>query len=114
MSSQAPELTVHTRIEAAAIVVAVTGEVDMVSAPILLTAISDALATDHSRIVVDLSEVGFFGSAGLSVLVRVAEAAVGRELRIVVSEAARRPIELTGINELLDLYSTTAQALGGA
>ncbi|MEV6065501.1 STAS domain-containing protein [Nocardia sp. NPDC052001] len=111
MSSETRELTVQTRSAGAAVVLAAAGEVDMVSAPKLSAGVSEALATGAELIVLDLSEVGFFGSAGLSVLVQALESAGDRTVRVVGSFPVRRPIELTGMDELLDVYETLEAAL---
>lgn len=83
----------------------------MVSAPTLSAAVTEAVATASDVLVMDLSDVGFFGSAGLSVLVEALEVTAGRKLRVVASAAVRRPAELTGLTDLLDLYATLDEAL---
>ncbi|MFJ4658874.1 STAS domain-containing protein [Nocardia sp. NPDC088792] len=105
------ELIVSTRPAGAAVVVSVSGEVDILSAPALSTALSEALTTGSEVVVVDLSEVGFFGSAGLSVLVEALAAISGQQLRIVASTQVRRPIELTGLDAMLSVYGTLPEAL---
>jgi anti-sigma B factor antagonist len=51
------------------VVVAVRGEVDIVTAPVLWETIAEVI-TDTKRLVVDLSETDFIDSTGLGVLVR--------------------------------------------
>ncbi|MGV9819060.1 STAS domain-containing protein [Nocardia xishanensis] len=94
-------------------VVAVHGEVDMASAPQLQAALEEALEQAQRggrALVVDMLEVGFLGSAGLSVLL-VASEAQSRRLRVVASDAVRRPIELTALDELLLVFSSLDAAL---
>ncbi|MFI1913820.1 STAS domain-containing protein [Nocardia sp. NPDC020380] len=105
------DLVVSTRPAGAALVVSASGEVDILSAPKLSTALSEALATGSEVVVVDLSEVGFFGSAGLSVLVETLAAVTAQQLRVVASPQVQRPIELTGLDAMLDLYGTLPEAL---
>lgn len=81
----------------------------MTSAHILSDAVFTASATDTSTVVLDLSRVTFFGSAGLSVLIQASDADI--PLRIVPSSQARRPIEVTGLDRALDIYPTLAEAL---
>ncbi|MCV7060602.1 STAS domain-containing protein, partial [Mycolicibacterium vaccae] len=50
------------------VVLSVSGNVDMLSAPWLTEAIDAALAKRPAGLVVDLSRVDFLGSAGISVL----------------------------------------------
>ncbi|MCU1642403.1 MAG: anti-anti-sigma factor [Nocardia sp.] len=111
MSNEVRELVLRTRSAEAAVVLSAVGEVDMVSAPKLSSAVAEALSTGAPVLVIDLSEVGFFGSAGLSVLVEALEASAGRELRVVATAPVRRPVELTGLDELLDIYGTLEEAL---
>ncbi|MFI6169445.1 STAS domain-containing protein [Nocardia sp. NPDC051052] len=94
-----------------AAVLTVDGEVDAASAPLLRNAIDNALGNTPSVLVVDLSGVRFFGSAGLSVLLAGA-AATGGGLRVVASPPVRRPIEVTGLGTVLNVFDDLAQALG--
>ncbi|MRH89616.1 anti-sigma factor antagonist [Nocardia sp. SYP-A9097] len=111
MSTEARELVVRTRSAESAVILSAAGEVDIVSAPTLSAAVGAALATDSAVLVVDLSGVGFFGSAGLSVLVEALESIGGRRLKVVASPQVRRPIEVTGLDDLLDVYGTLEEAL---
>ena len=87
--------------------VAVSGELDIASADELDTAISDAEETDIGWIVVDLSDVSFVDSTGLSVLVNAKKRNNGR-LSYIPSrhDAVTRLLELTGTIEFLGLGST--------
>lgn len=111
VSTEARELIVRTRSAESAVILSAAGEVDIVSAPRLSAAVGEALATDSTLLVVDLTEVGFFGSAGLSVLVGALEAIADRRLKVVASPQVRRPIEVTGLDDLLDIYDTLEEAL---
>src|ERR1700733_14791167 len=55
------------------VVIAVTGEVDALTAPHLSAAIDTALAGSPTAVIVDLSAVEFLASAGMSVLVAAHE-----------------------------------------
>lgn len=103
-------LDVQVRIADGTTIVTAHGEVDMASAPQLQTALEDV---QHSGkpLVVDMSEVGFLGSAGLSVLLVASEAAPGGGVRVVASDAVRRPIELTGLDKMLAVYDSLDAAL---
>ena len=52
-------------------VLAVGGEIDMVTAPRLEKAIDDVLADDPPALVIDLTEVTFLASVGLQLLARI-------------------------------------------
>ncbi|MFQ6392996.1 STAS domain-containing protein [Nocardia sp. KC 131] len=104
-------IEVNARSVGSATVITVSGEVDVASAPRLQTAIEDALRGNPVLLVLDLSSVGFLGSAGLSVLLMASESARQDGLRVVVSDQVRRPIEVTGLDKLLVLFDTLDGAL---
>jgi anti-sigma B factor antagonist len=114
----AAEQLVHIRRESVdgALVVTVSGELDMLTTPRLRAAVSDALDEAIGRpVVVDLTKVTFLGSPGLAALVEAVRKASqrGGPLRIVVDNARPviRPIELTGLDDVLALYETVDEAL---
>jgi anti-sigma B factor antagonist len=89
--------------------VAVRGEVELASAPDLTVALDDAIRSSSGLFVIDLTEVDFLDSTGISCLVR-ARALLGRHNRPLVlicpGGIARRALELTGIDELAVLYDS--------
>lgn len=98
-----------------AVVLTVSGEVDMLSSPHLAEAIQTAMATKPAALIVDLSKVDFLASAGMTVLV-TAQADVEEPTRFAVvahGSATSRPIKLMGIDSVLALYSTLDDALSG-
>jgi anti-sigma B factor antagonist len=103
-----------------AVVVAVSGAVDILTAPRLRAALSVALERQDGRpLIVDLTEVRFFGSPGLRVLAESAEQASAKPgfqpLRVVVdgNRPVLRPIELTGHDAILALYHDIEDAMSG-
>lgn len=96
-----------------AVVVTVSGEVDMLSAPRLAEAIHTALAARPAALIVDLSKVAFLASAGMTVLVTAqAEVVPPTRFAVVANGAATsRPIKLMGIDSVLSLHSTLDSAL---
>ncbi|MBF6301795.1 STAS domain-containing protein [Nocardia amamiensis] len=104
-------LEVQVRSADDVVIVTVHGEIDMASAPLLQAALDEVLRGTPPAVVVDMSNVGFLGSAGLSVLVAASEAAGSGGLRVVPSDAARRPIELTALDQLLRVFGTVEEAL---
>lgn len=96
-----------------AVVLTVSGEVDMLSAPQLAEAIRAALAAGPPALVIDLSKVDFLASAGMTVLVTAqAEVAPPTRLAVVANgSATSRPIKLMGLDNVLALYSTLDSAL---
>ncbi len=96
-----------------AVVLTVSGEVDMLSAPQLAEAIRTAVAAGPSALVIDLTKVDFLASAGMTVLV-TAQAEVTAPTRFAVvanGPATSRPIKLMGLDNILALYSTLDSAL---
>ena len=88
--------------------------VDMLSAPELTEAICDALRNAPTGLIVDLTEVNFLASVGMSVLVAAQEAADALSVPFgIVAEGAAtsRPIRLLGIDAILVLYPTLGDAL---
>ncbi|AHH16803.1 putative anti-anti-sigma factor [Nocardia nova SH22a] len=105
-----PALRTEQRRTDSAVIVTVHGEVDMNSAPQLQSALDEALRENAAAIVLDMSEVGFLGSAGLSVLLTVSQDETSA-LRVVPSPAVRRPIEVTALDKLLELFPSVEAAL---
>jgi anti-sigma B factor antagonist len=94
-------------------VLAVSGEVDMVSAPSLRDALINGLG-DGGVFVVDMTGVTFLGSAGLAVLVEAARRAQQEEATLKVVAKARavtRPLEATGLGEVFSLHDSVDSAL---
>ncbi len=92
-----------------AVVVSAIGEVDIHTAPRLQKAVDDAVTRRPAQLVVDLSAVEFFDSSGLNVLLH-ARRLVG-ELRVVAAYAARRPLEATGLSEVIPIFGSVEEAL---
>jgi anti-anti-sigma factor len=96
------------------VVAAVSGEVDMLTAPRLRDVVN-AEIEDCAVLVLDLSGVGFLGSAGLAVLVEASHEARRRqvELRLVAGgRSVSRPLEITGLDEVLTTFPTRDDAVG--
>lgn len=103
-------LTVSSSRSGACVVVSVTGEIDITTADQLREAL-EPTGADQRVPVVDLSGVEFMGSVGLSVLLTLAARAEPERVRVVVSTPARRPIEITGLDQVLALFDTLDAAL---
>ncbi|HEX6405227.1 MAG TPA: anti-sigma factor antagonist [Pseudonocardiaceae bacterium] len=100
-----------------ALVVTVAGEIDQSTVERLRAAVTTAFdqLRDGEILVIDLTAVTFFGSPGLQALVDVTDAAQQRRepLRIVVdhNRPVIRPLQITGLGNVLALYDTVEQAL---
>jgi anti-sigma B factor antagonist len=96
------------------VVLSVCDTVDILSAPQFTEAIRDALGKGPVGLIVDLTEVEFLASVGMSVLLAAQEEADAVRARFgVVAEGAAtsRPIRLLGIAAILALYPTLDDAL---
>lgn len=98
------------------IVVSVAGEIDTLTTPRLRQAVGEAIdEAAGGSVIVDLTSVTFLGSPGLAALVEAVGQAQrrGGPLRVVVdkSRPVLRPIELTGLDDVLALYETVEEAL---
>lgn len=103
----------ETRIDGVA-VLSVTDPIDMLSAPHLCDAITAALATAPVGLIVDLTDVDFLASVGMSVLIAAQEwaSAISTQFGVVADGAATsRPMKLLGIDAVLTLYPILDAAL---
>lgn len=107
-------LRVDRRLEGPAVVLRVAGEIDMSTAPVLAEECETAIESAGGRLIVDLSDVTFFGSAGLAVLLdaRQRGETAGIQLRLVAGgRPVLRSIEIAGVQEMLPVYPDVAGAL---
>ena len=110
--------TVSPRRDGETLVLHVAGDLDVLTAPTLGThldvALSSALAT--SVVIVDLTDVEFLSSAGISVLVETHRLTASSDLSLrVVAEGpvTSRPLRLMRLDEVIDLYPTVEAARSG-
>lgn len=89
------------------------GAMDLGTASGLTATLDAAIRESRGAFVIDLCDVTFLDSSGVSVLLR-ARAVLGREERplliICPPGPARRIFELAGIDDLLELFETRDQA----
>ena len=98
------------------VVLSVAGEIDMLTVPLFDEWIARAMRPLPLVMVIDLSEVRFIGSAGLSALVRAGQlGGEHTELRLVAqSQVVLRPLQVTGLARTLPVWPTVAGALASA
>jgi anti-sigma B factor antagonist len=94
-------------------VVAVTGELDLSSAPTLKWTLVDLLEASCNQLVVDLSLVTFMDSTALGVLIGVNRSLdVGARLAIVSENTnVLRIFELSGLDGAFAIFATVDEAL---
>jgi len=103
-----PLVATETRPESDGIVIAVSGELDMATAPALRSRLLELLASPISALTVDCDGIEFLDSAGLTALMGAAAAAeeIGVQFKLVqASRQARLVIEIAGLTEALGLTS---------
>ena len=104
------------RLSGVAVVVRMTGELDTLTAPAVDAQLTDVQAdlVGSATLVVDLSDLTFMSSAGLALLVTHHErcAEQGSRLRVVTGDnrSVLRPLRVTGLDTVLDLVATVADA----
>ena len=93
-------------------VVSVAGVVDMLTAPDLEKAISEAAKSSPTAVVVDMTGVEFLASAGMGVLIAAQDELAPVKLAVVADgPATSRPLKLVGVTDVVDLYATLDEAL---
>lgn len=100
----ATELSINRRDEAGGVVLALSGELDVVSAPELALCLNEVMADAHAHVVLDLSELAFVDSAGVSVLIKARQDAElsGRTLVLArPTEQVHRVFALVGLADWL-------------
>lgn len=109
-------ISVQVENQGTAVVLDVSGEIDLATAPELEESIGAALARNPEVLVIDLSGVAFLASAGMSVLIGASrQAGAKTRFRLVATGAATlRPMELTGIAAEFSIHETREHALRGS
>lgn len=98
------------------VVVSVLGDCDLTVAGGLESALAEAAESGAARVVVDLREATLVDSSALHALLAGRQRAVERQIDLAV--ACERPtvlqvLELTGIDQLIQVHPTLEQAMGG-
>jgi anti-sigma B factor antagonist len=97
-------------------VLAVKGELDVLTAPLLGDCLLEEIAAAPAHLIVDLRTVRFLGSSGLNCLLDARELVqrfppMQLHLAGLVTRAVARPLRITGLLDRFDTYSTVADAL---
>jgi anti-anti-sigma factor len=109
-------LEVSIRTEPAATVLGVSGELDLASFPVLEQAIASVSDSAPELVVLDLAELEFMDVAGLRAVLRSNERLREAGKRLAVASpghGVRRLLALTQQDEVLSVFGSTAEALGG-
>jgi anti-sigma B factor antagonist len=106
------DFRIEERIDRGLPVIAVTGEIDVATAPQLREALQGMITQGHSTVVLDLLGVTFLDSTALGVLVgglkRCRE--LDGELHVVVTDARIKKIfEITGLHKVFPIVETLSE-----
>jgi anti-anti-sigma factor len=107
---------VDQRNENGAVVLAVSGELDLAASPTLEERLDDVFGGNVPRLIIDLRQLEFIDSTGLSVLVKAhqrAEEAGSRFGLVNGGSQVRRLLSLTGIAERLAVADSPEELLDG-
>ncbi|WP_433222496.1 anti-sigma factor antagonist [Microtetraspora malaysiensis] len=97
-----------------AVVVVVAGELDLFTAPILRDEVRDAIMQDGATIVLDLAELSFMDSSGLSVLIeawRLATSEGGGVCLAAPQPPVARILRTTGLDRRIKVYADVDTAI---
>ena len=96
--------------------VTVSGNVDIAGSEILEAALNQHLNDGVSKLVLDLSDVGFVSSSGLRVLLKTAQSLQRSEGRMRLCEAnetVREIFGISGFDKILEIAGSREEALTG-
>ena len=112
-AGEPPGFTVTTSPSAEFIVVSVTGELDLATAPRLRDALAAALGRGRRRIVLDLLGVSFMDSSGLSVIVQAYKTirADGGLTIACATDMVCQVFEITGLGRVIPVRPTLVEAV---
>jgi anti-sigma B factor antagonist len=94
-------------------VLAISGEIDIATAPTVEHAIAEVLAEDPPSLIIDLLGVQFLASTGVGILVNTRDKFVDFDRFSVVAQGrmTRRIIQLLDLDRVLSLKETLVEAL---
>ena len=97
-----------------AVILSAAGTIDMLTAPQLQQRVDAIVSRQPAALIVDLSRVEFLASAGIGVLVGIHNNADGMAYAVVAhGPATSRPLKLLGIDTMLKIYPSMAEAING-
>jgi anti-sigma B factor antagonist len=97
-------------------IVAVTGEIDLFTAPEFKQRVMAPIAAGVERVIVDLTETTFLDSSSLGVLIAAHRRLKARRGRLVVAcanESIVKTFRITGLDGVFRLVDSVEAALGG-
>lgn len=102
-----------SRLGSGAVVVSVTGDIDLFTTPEFKQGVSEAMSREADRVIVDLSRSTFMDSSSLGVLIGAHRrmARRGRLLTVVCdNEAILKVLRVTGLDSVFDVVGSLPAA----
>ena len=110
------QFRVEIRHQNGATVIAIVGELDLASSPALEENLERVFESDSRLVILDLRELNFMDSTGLSVMVKAHQTAEDADRRLYLVKGppqVQRLLSLTGVGERLAVIDSPEDALGG-
>jgi anti-anti-sigma factor len=110
------EFRVEVQVEEWAAVISLSGELDLASSPALEEELARVFADDSRPVIIDLRELDFMDSTGLSILVKAHQRAdeLQRQLCLVKGPPqVQRLLTLTGVSDRLALIDSPEDMRSG-
>ncbi|SDI26287.1 anti-sigma B factor antagonist [Sinosporangium album] len=110
------KLRLARRVIDGAVVVAVEGELDLYTAPVLRDEVREAIRQDGPRLVLDLESLSFMDSSGLSVLIEAWRLATGDGGGVCLARPqspVARILATTGLDRRIKVYPDVQAAVDG-
>jgi anti-anti-sigma factor len=107
-------MTIQTKQEDKAVVVAVSGRLDAVTAPEYAKTVQELIRAGMTRMVADLDQLTYISSNGLGELIMTAKMLKEKSGRFCVANVhgnVRSVFDMCGIGSLLPIHQTLADAL---
>jgi anti-sigma B factor antagonist len=111
------DLVVTTSVVGDSSVAAVSGEIDVYTAPTLREKLTELVDSGPRRIVVDMAQVGFCDSTGLGALVAAQNYARERTVDLSLAAAQERVVKvlrITGLDQVFTVHPTVDAATAAA
>jgi anti-sigma B factor antagonist len=112
--SDVPALSIGSSCVGDVLVLAVSGDIDTLTAPLLVEALEHAVTENPAALVIDLTEVHFLATPGMTALVQAEQKATGASVRMAVvadGPTTSRPLKMMGLDRTLGLQPSLADAL---
>ena len=110
------DFRVDVRREPQATVLTISGELDLASSPVLEERLDEVFGSDSDVVILDLRDLDFMDSTGLSVLVKAHQAAEAGDRQLCLVKGppqVQRLLSLTGVADRLRVLDAPEDALSG-